>query len=131
VLLKPGGGASSIFVVPGRNDDATVLLDFCNKIQFAGAIFGLQPRGLDGLEQPHDSIEEVARDFASAMLNMQPLGSYNMIGVSLGGLIAFEAAYQLIRIGKPVSFLALLDAYPDPRFWPLRCWLAVLGLQPK
>jgi thioesterase domain-containing protein len=87
----------------------------------------LQPRGLDGREEPHDSIEKIARDFASAILDIQPLGSYGIIGVSLGGLVAFEAAQQLIRMGRPVSFLGLLDTYPDPHYWPLRCWLAVLA----
>jgi acetoacetyl-CoA synthetase len=127
VLLKPGDGQSSLFVVPGRNDDATVLLGFCRKIQFSGPIFGLQPRGLDGRERPFESIEEIAEDFVSAMVNTQPPGSYNVMGVSLGGLTAFESAHQLMRMGKSVAFLGLLDAYPHPRFWPLRCWLAVLA----
>lgn len=127
VLLKPGRDGSSIFIVPGRNDDARVLVDFCNKIRFAGSVFGLQPRGLDGRELPYDSIEEIAEGFVQAILDVQPLGSYSAIGVSLGGLVAFEAAHQLTRIGKSVAFLGLLDTYPDPRFWPLRCWLAVLA----
>jgi acetoacetyl-CoA synthetase len=113
--------------VPGRNDDATVLSGFCNKIQFSGPIFGLQPRGLDGRQAPYDSIEDIARDFVAAILAGQPLGPYNIVGVSLGGLTAFEIAQQLIRMGKSVSYLGLLDTYPDPRFWPLRCWLAVLA----
>jgi thioesterase domain-containing protein len=127
VLLKPGSSGPAVFIVPGRNDDAAVLLGFCNTIQFAGSIFGLQPRGLDCREQPYDSIEEIAQDFASAMLNIQPVGSYNIIGVSLGGLVALEIAQQLIRTGNPISFFGLLDTYPDPRYWPLRCWLAVLA----
>ena len=126
VLLKPGDGGSSLFVIPGRNDDATVLSDFCGKVQFVGPIFGLQPRGLDGRRSPLESIEEIAEDFVSAMVTV-PLGSYNVIGVSLGGLTAFEIAHQLIRMGKSVAFLGLLDAYPAPRFWPLRCWLTVLA----
>jgi thioesterase domain-containing protein len=127
VLLKSGREGSSIFIVPGRNDDATVLSNFCNRIQFAGSIYGLQPRGFDGQDRPHDSVEAIAQDFVSAILDLQPSGSYNVMGVSLGGLVAFEAAHQLIQLGRTVSFLGLLDAYPDPRLWPLRCWLAVLA----
>jgi thioesterase domain-containing protein len=126
VLLRSGSEDSSIFIVPGRNDNATVLASFCGNIQFAGSIYGLQPRGLDGRDRPHESVEDMAKEFVSATLNAQPFGSYNLVGISLGGLVAFEAAHQLVRLGKTVSFLGLLDVYPDPRFWPLRCWLAVL-----
>lgn len=74
-------------------------------------VYGLQSRGLRGGALP-ESIAEIAADYLVQMRRVQPEGPYRMLGWSLGGLIAHEAAAQLQRAGEQVEFLALLDAYP-------------------
>jgi acetoacetyl-CoA synthetase len=126
VLLKPGASAPPIFIAPGHGDDAAELSQFCNKIQSSHPIFGLQPRGLDGVDEPLDSIEDISRYFLSAIMKVQPHGPYNLVGFSFGGVVIFEVAQQLIQRNETISFLGLLDAYPHPRYWPLKCWMRVL-----
>jgi acetoacetyl-CoA synthetase len=127
VLLRPGASAPPIFIAPGHGDNASELLELCDKIQSPRQIFGLQPRGLEGADEPHDRIEDIARDFLSAILEVQPHGPYNLVGFSFGGMVIFEIAHQLMHRSEKISFLGLLDAYPHPRYWPLKCWLGVLG----
>jgi enterobactin synthetase component F len=74
-------------------------------------VYGLQSRGLHGGTLP-ESIAEIAADYLAQMRRVQPEGPYRLLGWSLGGLIAHEAAAQLQYAGEQVEFLALLDAYP-------------------
>src|SRR6516162_7590298 len=126
LLLKSGTGSKVTFIVPGHGDSAAELSLLCSKIRTGHRIYGLQPRGIDGIGEPFDRIEDIARHFVSAIVDVQPHGPYHLIGFSLGGIVAFEAAHQLRRRHESIAFLGLLDTYPHPRFWPLRCWLSVL-----
>jgi thioesterase domain-containing protein len=58
-----------------------------------------------------DTIEEVAANCLKAMQEHQPRGPYRIAGYSFGGILAFEIAQQLVRIGEEVEFLFLLDPY--------------------
>ncbi|PAW78567.1 MAG: hypothetical protein B9S32_06495 [Verrucomicrobia bacterium Tous-C9LFEB] len=78
--------------------------------------YGLQPRGLDGKQTPHDSIEAMAREFAEAIRSVQPQGPYRIGGWSFGSPVAFETARQLEAMGQTVSVVISLDgALPTPR----------------
>jgi acetoacetyl-CoA synthetase len=125
-LLKPGTSAPPIFIAPGHGDDVTELAQFSGKIRSTHPISGLQPKGLAGSDEPQERIEEIAEYFLAAILKAQPEGPYSLVGFSFGGIVMFEVAQQLARRGKAIAFLGLLDAYPHPRFWPLRSWVDVL-----
>lgn len=75
-------------------------------------VYGLQSRGLRGGAQLPQSIAEIAADYLTQMRRIQPEGPYRLLGWSLGGLVAHEAAAQLQQAGEQVEFLVLLDAYP-------------------
>jgi thioesterase domain-containing protein len=74
--------------------------------------YGLQSRGLDGEQQPHTRITEMAAHYIKEIREFQPSGPYLIGGRSLGGMIAFEMACQLRAQGQEVGLLALLDSYP-------------------
>lgn len=71
--------------------------------------YGLQAFGLDGVNPPLTSIEEMATCYIKAMRQVQPQGSYQIGGWSFGGLVAFEMAQQLQQAGEQVSLLAIID----------------------
>ncbi|HEX7447685.1 MAG TPA: alpha/beta fold hydrolase, partial [Pirellulales bacterium] len=82
-------------------------------------VYGLQARGIDGREPPRARLEDMAADYAAEMRAVQPAGPYQILGWSLGGLIAFETARQLAEAGEQVSLLAVIDAGmvgPDQQF---------------
>jgi thioesterase domain-containing protein/acyl carrier protein len=72
-------------------------------------MYGLQSRGLDGVQTPLTQIEEMAADYIKEIQTIQPDGPYLIVGYSFGGLVAFEIACQLASQGKKVDLLALLD----------------------
>lgn len=69
--------------------------------------YGLQSVGIAGKSQPLTSIEEMATHYIKAMRTVQPFGPYALGGWSLGGLIAFEMAQQLQRVGESVLLVSL------------------------
>ncbi|KAA0970584.1 SDR family NAD(P)-dependent oxidoreductase [Aureimonas fodinaquatilis] len=72
-------------------------------------VYGLQSRGLYGMESPHETFEEAAREIISEIRTVQPHGPYLLGGFSGGGITAFEIARQLQEAGETVSRLIMLD----------------------
>jgi amino acid adenylation domain-containing protein/non-ribosomal peptide synthase protein (TIGR01720 family) len=71
---------------------------------------------------PNKTIEEYASEYREAIVKGNPDGPYLIGGYSFGGAVAFELAQQLVREGRQVALLALLDTHspyeqrkiPDP-----------------
>ncbi len=55
----------------------------------------------------------MARDYLALLAPLQPRGPYRLAGSSFGGMLAFEAARQLLAAGEQVELLAMLDT-PGP-----------------
>ncbi|MDX6500090.1 MAG: hypothetical protein QOG23_3350 [Blastocatellia bacterium] len=79
-------------------------------------VYGLQAKGLDGKQEPHTNIKEMAAHYLKEMREVQPEGPYLLGGRSSGGTIAFEMACLLAAEGEKVALLALLDTYPAGYF---------------
>jgi amino acid adenylation domain-containing protein len=56
------------------------------------------------------SVAELARDYIQIIRRQQPRGPYRLVGMSFGGIVAYEVAQQLRGAGDAVAFLGLLDA---------------------
>ena len=72
-------------------------------------ILAVQARGLDRETTPSVSVDEMAADYCNLIRARQPRGPYALMGYSFGGLLAFEIASRLARIGEKVEFLGLID----------------------
>ncbi len=81
-------------------------------------IYGLQARSLTRRKMLPRNIEDMAADYLTVIRTVQPNGPYNLLGWSLGGLVAHAMATRLQAMDEEVSLLALLDSYPlDPGSW--------------
>lgn len=119
VLLKEGARKPPIFIAHGLGGS---VIDFFQPVRCMDAdhpIYGMQARGIDGLDEPLDRIEDMAEFHLHAIRNLQPHGPYALIGYSLGGLVVLEMAQRLSANGEQVALLAMLDAYPHMRYLPL------------
>ncbi|WP_437840118.1 beta-ketoacyl synthase N-terminal-like domain-containing protein [Sorangium sp. So ce1153] len=109
VPLQPRGTKRPLFFV---HPAAGVVFPYVELSRLLGPdrpFYGLQARGLDGMEPPDTTIEAMARHYVAAMRRVQPEGPYHLGGFSFGGLVAFETAQQLVRAGHRVELLAMLD----------------------
>lgn len=63
------------------------------------------------------SLPEVAAIMVRTVRSLQPSGPYMIAGWSMGGILAYEAARQLLTAGEIVDMLGLVDS-PCPRTLP-------------
>lgn len=78
--------------------------------------YGFFHYGSQGEKIFHKKIESFATDYISQLQKIVPTGPYFLAGFSFGGLIAFEMAIQLQRLGFEVPVLILIDCnVPSPK----------------
>jgi len=116
LLLKAGTENPPVFITHGLGGDVLGLADVVGKIDSQRPIYGMQARGIDGIDAPLASIEERAQFHLDAIRQLQPHGPYFLIGYSLGGLTTLEMAQRLSAAGEKIALLTLLDTYPDKRY---------------
>ncbi|MGA8439308.1 MAG: alpha/beta fold hydrolase [Candidatus Sulfotelmatobacter sp.] len=116
VQLKPGGKNPPIFLAHGLGGSVMDFFQPVRHIDSDHPIYGIQSKGIDGLNQPLERIEDMAEFSINAVRELQPHGPYVLIGYSLGGLVALEMAQRLSAAGEKIALLAMLDAYPHMRY---------------
>jgi acetoacetyl-CoA synthetase len=107
-----------IFISHGIGGTVMGLFQLVQQTRCPFAIYGMQPRGIDGRKKPFDRIEDMAQYHLDAIREIQPHGPYYLVGYSLGGLITLEIAQRLRKSGEKIGLLLMLDSYPD--IWRLR-----------
>jgi acetoacetyl-CoA synthetase len=112
VRLKSGSEEPPVFIAHGLGGSVMDFFQVVKHIQTPRAIHGMQAKGIDGVEEPLDRIEDMARYSLDAVKQVQPHGPYLLIGFSLGGLVALEMAQQLIAEKEKIGLLLMLDSYP-------------------
>lgn len=125
VQLKAGNNKPPILIAHGLGGRAS-FSQLARHISTDRPIYGIQAKGVDGLEEPLERIEDMAKFYLDALSELQPQGPYILIGYSFGGLVALEMAQRLAGNGKQVALLTLVDTYPHPRYFSAgqRLWLS-------
>jgi thioesterase domain-containing protein len=117
-LARPG--SPSVVCIPGAGASVTCFLPLADSLGRDVSVYGMQTRGLDGNTAPHPTVESAALEYLE-WLELSPLGgSYQLLGHSFGGWIAFEMACHLTLAGMNLNRLLLLDTEPpcSPDFEP-------------
>ena len=105
LFLFPGGFGTSSSFAPMPHIDKHL------------AVFGLNSAFVNVPEDFTVSIPEMASLYLAEIRRRQPHGPYSLLGYSVGGIIAYEAARQLIMAGEVVERLYLVDS-PCPLVIP-------------
>jgi thioesterase domain-containing protein/acyl carrier protein len=78
-------------------------------------VYGIQDPSLYDTQSTPKSIEGMATHYLEALKTVQPEGPYHLLGWSVGGVVAYEMAQQLIRQGQSAGRLIILDTgAPSP-----------------
>jgi amino acid adenylation domain-containing protein len=109
VEIQTAPGSAPVFLVHDAFGDVLCFADIVNALGANQTVFGLRARGLDGIETPQRTIEDMARAYIDEMRTVQPRGPYRIVGTSAGGSVAYEIACQLEAARESVALLAILD----------------------
>jgi len=111
VPIKPKGSKMPLYIVHGAGLNVLLFNALAMNMDDEQPVYGLQARGLNGIDEPLDVMEEIAANYIAEILAQNPDGPYALAGYSLGGTIAYEMARQLLATGKEVKMLAVFDTY--------------------
>jgi len=110
--IEPEGDHLPFFCVHGLTGDILWFRDLAHCLAPDYPFYGLQSRGLDGIQDPLTTIEDMAAHYIEEIRLLQPKGPYSLGGASFGGTVALEMAQQLLAQGEDVAFLAIFDHAP-------------------
>ncbi|TGE01252.1 amino acid adenylation domain-containing protein [Methylobacterium nonmethylotrophicum] len=114
VPLRAGSDRPPLFCIHPGGGHVFCYLPLVRALGAGQPVYGIQARGIEAAEALPSSIEAMAADYVRAIAAVRPDGPVQLLGMSLGGLIAFEVARQLREAGREVAFLAMLDtAIPE------------------
>jgi len=113
--VRTEGTNPPLFMVHGRRGQAHVGPHFLELLGPDQPLYALQARGLDGKQEPHETVEEMAAEYVAAIKTAQPKGPYFLGGLCAGCFVALEMARLLYREGEKFYAPMLIDP-PKPNF---------------
>jgi len=119
VPIQPSGARPPLFCVPGAGGNVIYLYNLARHLGPDQPFYGLQGVGFEGEAPPQRSAGEMAAHYLRFIESFQPGGPYFLGGHSLGGWVAYEMAQQLMRRGRQVGLVAIVDT-PVPSAAPNR-----------
>lgn len=116
IPIQPQGTATPLFCAHGGAGTVLFFQTLANHLAPGRPLYAFQAQGLYGQEAPHTSIQEMAAHYIAEMQTVQPHGPYLLAGWCFGGLVVFEMAQQLRRMGETVDMLAMFNAPSAPEY---------------
>ncbi|UFH45637.1 amino acid adenylation domain-containing protein [Flavobacterium galactosidilyticum] len=109
VPIKPNGTKTPLYMVHGAGLNVLTFNALAKNLDEDQPVFGLQAKGLNGIDEPFGTIEEIASYYIDCIMKVNSHGPYALAGYSFGGVIAYEMAHQFKMRGKKVTMIGLLD----------------------
>jgi amino acid adenylation domain-containing protein len=109
VPLWRTGDEPPLFLVHGRHGQAFVSPQFMQLLGNNQPVWAFQAAGLDGLREPHSTVEEMAAEYVDEMRKYRPHGPYFLGSLCAGSYVVTEMARSLRAAGETVLPLLLLD----------------------
>ena len=110
--LRPTGRLKPLFCIHPGGGLSWSYSQLMRHLPSDRPIYGLQAREIMRPQTAPQTLEEMAKDYAEFILQVQPTGPYNLLGWSFGGLVAHALATHFQQKRQKVALLAVLDGYP-------------------
>lgn len=110
VTLRAEGDLLPLHCVHPVSGSPFCYSSMAHRIAPARPVFGFEAPGFDGASEPLTSIRELAELHTASLRADRPHGPYQLLGWSLGGVVAYEMARLLVAAGEEVPLLVIVDA---------------------
>ena len=114
VPIQVGQGVKNFFMVHTAHGYVVEFYKVTEKLGKDVNVYGLEAIGIDGKKPPLTSIEEMAKKYINEIKIVQSTGPYYISGRCVGGLIAYEMAQQLAKLGDVVELLCIIETQNVP-----------------
>jgi len=112
VSIQPHGLSAPFFCVHPVGGQVISYAELSQELGIEQPFYGLQSPPANFSPASDISIEQMATLYNREIRSIQPVGPYLLSGWSMGGLVAWEMAQQLIKEGETIRLLALMDTTP-------------------
>ncbi|MEH2040987.1 amino acid adenylation domain-containing protein [Nostoc sp.] len=109
IPIQPNGLKLPFFCIPGAGGEPFYLYHLGRYLGADQPLYSFQVNNLDGELEPATRIKDMASHYIQAMQTIQPKGPYFLGGHSLGSIVAFEMATQLLDQGHIVALAVMID----------------------
>jgi thioesterase domain-containing protein len=116
VNIQSRGSRVPFFCVHAVGGQVISYAELSQELGLEQPFYGLQSPPANFSPESDISIEQMAALYNREIRSVQPVGPYLLSGWSMGGLVAWEMAQQLIKEGETISLLALIDTAPPPKY---------------
>ncbi len=108
VPMQTTGSLPPLYFIHHLFGDILIYRSLANQFASERQVFGIHPP-VDLTERHSPSIQAIAAEYVTEILQRQPDGPFHLAGFSSGSVLAFEMARQLRQAGHDVGLLALID----------------------
>ncbi|MBT9332222.1 thioesterase domain-containing protein [Paracidobacterium acidisoli] len=130
VPIRTGGNRRPLFLIHGIGGNVLGFFSLVKHLPADQPVYGVQAQSLQPGAKIHVSLEDMAAHYVREIRRLQPHGPYAFLGLSFGGLVAYEMARQLLAAGETVGLLGMLDTWqpsymkrlPNPGSLPVRVY---------
>ena len=115
VSIQSQGSRVPFFCVHAVGGQVISYAELSQEMGLEQPFYGLQSPPANFSPESDISIEQMATLYNREIRSVQPVGPYLLSGWSMGGLVAWEMAQQLMKEGETMGLLALMDTTPPLR----------------
>lgn len=109
VPINTKGKKIPLFLIHGAGANITPFYGLAQNLSIEQPVYGIQSKGLDGVDNPLDNIESMATYYLEKIREVYPKGPFHLGGQSFGAYVAFEMAKQLKIKDEPVGKVFMFD----------------------
>ncbi|MFO7904615.1 MAG: thioesterase domain-containing protein [Pirellulaceae bacterium] len=109
VPIQPRGAETPLIMVHPPGGIVVCYQPLAHCLGDEQPLYGIRARGLHGEPDLPTDLVAMASEYVEAIRSISPTGPYCLGGWSLGGVVAYEMAQQLLKQGDSVRMLLLLD----------------------
>ena len=103
--LKANGSQRPVFMIHPPGGIVVCYRELAAALPEQLPLYAIRSRGLHGREALPNTLSAMAEEYVRAIRTVQGRGPYVIGGWSIGGVIAFEVAQQLIRLDESIEQL--------------------------
>ncbi|MGB7604817.1 MAG: amino acid adenylation domain-containing protein [Lutisporaceae bacterium] len=109
IVLLNRGQNGNLFFIHAIFGNIEQYIEFCHLLETNINCWGIRPDKLQNYFPVLTTMETLAAKYIEKMKCICPQGPYNIVGWSIGGVIAYEIVRQLEQAGEKVGYFAIVD----------------------
>ncbi|WP_263357605.1 thioesterase domain-containing protein [Acidicapsa ligni] len=111
VPIRSQGTRPPLFLIHGVGGNVLGFFGLVKRLQLDQPVYGIQAQALQRNAPTLLQLKDMAAYYIRELRRVQPHGPYRFLGLSFGGLVAYEMAQQLRASGEVVGLLGMLDTW--------------------